>query len=123
MDIDDPRLVEAHKQMTKRVERYDERIVTVLKGSLSCEQVLNDLLKVANRRWKRRFFSGKVDIAEKLFCPELDAVFGPPLRPQMVFAMRLLTATRRGLSHSGRQTLKRHCSPGCRPSSVPASKE
>jgi hypothetical protein len=26
MDIDDPRLAEAHKIMTERVERYDERI-------------------------------------------------------------------------------------------------
>lgn len=75
MDTDDPLLVEAHKRMTALVERYDERIVTVLKGSLSCEQALNDLLKAANRRWKRRFFSGKIDIAEKLFCPELDAGF------------------------------------------------
>jgi hypothetical protein len=75
MDIDDPRLVEAHKQMTERVEKYDERIVTVLKGSLGTEQVLNDLLKTASRRWKRRTFTGKIDVAEKLFCPELDAGF------------------------------------------------
>lgn len=75
MDINDRRLIEAHKQMTERVEQYDDRIVTVLKGSLSTEQVLNDLLKGASRRWKRRTFAGKIDVAEKLFCPELDAGF------------------------------------------------
>ncbi|MBR0900769.1 hypothetical protein JQ616_37940 [Bradyrhizobium tropiciagri] len=75
MDISDPRLIEAHKKMTERVEKYDERIVTVLKGSLSTEQALNDLLSVAGRRWKRRTFAGKIDKAEKLFCPELDAGF------------------------------------------------
>jgi hypothetical protein len=71
MDIDDPRLAEAHKIMTERVERYDERIVTVLKGHLSAEQSLNDLLRAASRRWKRPF-AGKIDVAQKLFLPELD---------------------------------------------------
>jgi hypothetical protein len=72
MDIDDPRLAEAHKIMTERVERYDERIVTVLKGHLSAEQSLDDLLRAASRRWKRRTFAGKIDVAQKLFLPELD---------------------------------------------------
>jgi len=31
--------------MTERIERYEERIVTVLKAHLGAEQVLNDLLK------------------------------------------------------------------------------
>ena len=75
MQADDPRLLQAHKEMTERIEKYDERIVTVLKGSLSTEQNLNDLLKVASRRWKRRTFTGKIDVAEKLFCLELDAGF------------------------------------------------
>jgi hypothetical protein len=70
MDIDDPRLVEAHKEMTERSDRYDDRIVAVLKGHLSIEQSLNDLLRTARRKWKRPF-AGKIDVAEKLFCPDL----------------------------------------------------
>jgi hypothetical protein len=72
MDINDPRLEEAHKNMVERVERYDERIVTVLKCHLSTEQALDDLLRAASRRWKRRTFAGKIDLAQKLFLPELD---------------------------------------------------
>lgn len=75
MDINDPRLEEAHKNMVERVEKYDELIVTVLKCHLSAEQALNDLLRAASRRWKRRTFAGKIDVAEKLFLPELD----PPM--------------------------------------------
>jgi hypothetical protein len=71
MDIDDPRLVQAHKEMTERVEKYDERIVTVLKGHLGAEQALNDLLAAASRRWKKRTFAGKIDIGEKLLLDEL----------------------------------------------------
>jgi len=72
MDIDDPRLVQAHKDMTARIERYDERIVTVLKSHLGVEQCLDDLLKTASRRWRGRTFAGKIDVAQKLFLPELD---------------------------------------------------
>jgi hypothetical protein len=71
LEIDDPRLEQAHKEMTERVEKYDERLVTVLKNHLGCEQSLNDLLAAASRRWKRRTFAGKIDIAQKLFLPEM----------------------------------------------------
>jgi hypothetical protein len=71
MEIDDPRLGQAHKEMAERVEKYDERLVTVLKNHLGCEQSLNDLLAAASRRWKRRTFAGKIDIAQKLFLPEM----------------------------------------------------
>lgn len=70
MKADDPRLEQARKEMTERVERYNDRIVAVLKGHLSVEQSLNDLLRTAHRRWKRTF-AGKIDVAEKLFCPDL----------------------------------------------------
>ena len=40
MDINDPRLEEAHKNMVERVERYDERIVTVLKCRTELHPVL-----------------------------------------------------------------------------------
>jgi hypothetical protein len=70
MKADDPRLEQARKEMTERVERYNDRIVEVLKGHLSVEQSLNDLLRTARRKWKRPF-AGKIDVAEKLYCPDL----------------------------------------------------
>jgi hypothetical protein len=71
MKADDPRLAQAQKEMTERIEKYEERIVTVLKAHLGAEQVLNDLLKAASRRWKKRSFAGKIDIGEKLLIDEL----------------------------------------------------
>ena len=70
MTHDDSRMEKARKDMIDRVERYDDRIVMVLKGHLSVEQSLNDLLRAARRKWKRSF-AGKIDVAEKLFCPDL----------------------------------------------------
>ena len=70
MDIDDPRLEEARKNLKERIEKYDDRILAVLKGHLSAEQNLNDLLRAAKRRWKRSF-AGKIDVAQKLFLPDL----------------------------------------------------
>jgi hypothetical protein len=72
MDIDDPRLEEARVKMNERYQRYTDRIVEVLKGHISLEQALDELLRVARRRRKRPF-AGKIDICEKLFCPELNA--------------------------------------------------
>ena len=70
MDLDDPRLEEARKNLKERIEKYDDRILAVLKGHLSAEQNLNDLLRAAKRRWKRPF-AGKIDVAQKLFLPDL----------------------------------------------------
>lgn len=70
MKADDPRLAQAHKEMTERVRKHEEQIVTVLKGHLVAEQALNDLLRAARRRWKRTF-AGKLDVAQKLFLPDL----------------------------------------------------
>lgn len=72
MDINDPRLEEARKALKERIEKYDERILAVLKGHLSAEQSLNDLLRAAKRRWRRRSFAGKIDVAQKLFLPDLS---------------------------------------------------
>lgn len=71
MDIDDPRLEEARKNLNERIQNYDERIVAVLKGHLSAEQNLNELLRAAKRRWRGRTCAGKIDVAEKLFLPDL----------------------------------------------------
>src|SRR5689334_16928678 len=72
VDINDPRLEEARKALKERIEKYDERILAVLKGHLSAEQSLNDLLRAAKRRWRRRSFAGKIDVAQKLFLPDLS---------------------------------------------------
>jgi hypothetical protein len=72
VDINDPRLEESRKALRERIEKYDERILAVSKGHLSAEQSLNDLLRVAKRRWGRRFFAGKIDVAQKLFLPNLS---------------------------------------------------
>jgi len=72
VDINDPRLEEARKALKDRIEKYDARILAVLKGHLSAEQSLNDLLRAAQRRWRRRSFAGKIDVAQKLFLPDLS---------------------------------------------------
>ncbi|WP_249163445.1 hypothetical protein ACFLEY_02335 [Bradyrhizobium sp. YCK136] len=56
--------------MIERIAKYEERIVTTLKGHLAAEQALDDLLKKARRRRKRPF-AGKIDVAQKLFLPDL----------------------------------------------------
>lgn len=72
MKADDPRLIESRKLLAERIAKYDERIVTVLKNHLATEQSLNDLLAAASRRWKRRSFASKIDVAKKLFLPDLS---------------------------------------------------
>jgi maltooligosyltrehalose synthase len=69
MKTDDPRLEQAHKEMTARVERYNERMLTVIKNHLACEDCLNQLLASAGRKWKGKKFSGKFDIAKKEIKP------------------------------------------------------
>ena len=71
MDTNDPRLEEARKNLKERIDKYEDRILAVLKGHLSAEQNLNDLLRAAKRRWRRRSFAGKIDVAQKLFLPDL----------------------------------------------------
>jgi hypothetical protein len=80
MDIDYPRFDEALRNLLDRVQKYDERIVTILKCHLGVEQVLNDLLREASRQWRRRSFAGKIDVAEKLFLPELDPLMWAALK-------------------------------------------
>jgi hypothetical protein len=94
MDIDDPRLVQAHTEMTERIEKYEERIVTVLKGHLAAEQALNDLLRTARRRWKRPF-AGKIDVAQKLFLPDLNTELWAVLKQATICATRSRTVTRK----------------------------
>ena len=63
----------AHEDMIERVARYDERLLTVIKMHLSCEDALNQLLAVAGRPWKNKRFAGKLYIAQEQIKPtELD---------------------------------------------------
>jgi hypothetical protein len=68
---DDPRFEKAHAEMIERVKRFDERMLTVLKSHLGCEQFLNEALSAAGRRWKGRMCSGKIEIAKRLNLPEM----------------------------------------------------
>jgi hypothetical protein len=79
MEIDDPRLVQAREKMSERIEKYNERMLTVIKNHLAVEQSLNDLLAAASRRWKRRTFRGKVDVAKSLLLQELHDHVWPVL--------------------------------------------
>ena len=65
--------------MIERIEKYNERMLTVLKNHLAVEQSLNELLVAASRRWKRRTFRGKLDVAKSLLLQELHDHVWPVL--------------------------------------------
>jgi hypothetical protein len=69
--IDDPRFEKAHAEMTERVRKFDERMLTVIKNHLGCEQFLNDALAAAGRRGKTRRCAGKIAIAKRLKLSEM----------------------------------------------------
>jgi hypothetical protein len=69
---DDPRLEIAHQEMIARIKKYDERMLTVIKNHLGCEDFLNELLSAAGRRWKNRLFAGKLDVAKEINPPEIE---------------------------------------------------
>ncbi len=71
MRTDDPRLEKAHAEMAERVRKFDERMLTVIKNHLGCEQFLNDTLAAAGRRWKSRRCAGKIAIAKRLKLSEM----------------------------------------------------
>lgn len=64
MGMNDPRLEKAREEFLDRVKKYDERMLTVIKNHLGCEQFLNQLLSVASRSWKRKKCAGKIEIAK-----------------------------------------------------------
>lgn len=72
MKVDDPRLEKARQEMIERIKSYDERMLTVIKSHLSCEDFLNGLLSAAGRRWKNRQFAGKLDVAKEINPPEIE---------------------------------------------------
>ena len=59
--------------MNERIKKYDERMLTVIKNHLGCEDLLNGLLSAAGRRWKGRLlFAGKFDVAKEIDPPEIE---------------------------------------------------
>ena len=71
MKADDPRLLQAGKEMDERIRKYDERMLTVIKNHLGCEDFLNQLLSAGSRRWKRRMFGGKLVVGQQINPPEI----------------------------------------------------
>jgi hypothetical protein len=69
---DDPRLEKAAQEMIERIKKYDERMLTVIKNHLGCEDFLSRLLSAAGRRWKNRQFAGKLDVAKEINPPEIE---------------------------------------------------
>jgi hypothetical protein len=59
--------------------RFLNDLLTVIKNHLAVEQSLNDLLAAASRRWKRRTFAGKIDVAKSLLVQELHDHVWPVL--------------------------------------------
>ncbi|MGD9923856.1 MAG: hypothetical protein AB7V13_20795 [Pseudorhodoplanes sp.] len=51
MKADDPCLEKARQEMIERIKSYDERMLTVIKCHLGCEDFLNGLPSAAGRRW------------------------------------------------------------------------
>jgi hypothetical protein len=62
---------EAHKKATERIEQFEERVLTTIRGHLGAEQSLNALMKAGRRRRKGRTFSGKWWVAKGLFVKEM----------------------------------------------------
>jgi len=62
---------EAHKKATERIQQFEERVLTVIRGHLGAEQSLNALMKACRRRRKGRTFSGKWWVAKGLFVEEM----------------------------------------------------
>jgi hypothetical protein len=69
---DDPRLEKAHQEMTERIKKYDERMLTVIKNHLGFEESLNDLLSAGSRRWKGRPCAGKIEVGKEINPPEIE---------------------------------------------------
>ncbi|QQN63666.1 hypothetical protein JIR23_29850 [Bradyrhizobium diazoefficiens] len=118
MKADDPRLEQAHKDLLERNRKYEEQIVGVLKGHLAAEQALNDLLRAARRKWKRPF-AGKIDVAQKLFLPDLTTEMwdvikaGNDLRNAVAHGHKTGTITQRIANL--RRAMLTWASPGQRP--------
>ncbi|WP_371422296.1 hypothetical protein [Tardiphaga sp.] len=50
MDVNDPRLIESHKNLTERIKKLDDFIVTVLNYHVSVEQSMTELVEAYGKR-------------------------------------------------------------------------
>ena len=96
MKADDPRLERARQEMIERINQYDERMLTVVKNHLGCEDLLNGLLSAAGRRWKNRQFAGKLDVAKEINPPEIE----PPVWDMLDAGNKLRNAVAHGHKES-----------------------
>lgn len=72
LPLEKERRKRAAMAMKARIEKYNERMLTVIKSHLGCEDFLNGLLSAAGRRWKGKMFNGKFDIAKQINPPEIE---------------------------------------------------
>lgn len=71
MDINDPRLVESHKNLTERIKKLDDFIVTVLKYHVSVEQSMTELIEAHGKQAGDTFYD-KIVQCEEIAPPEGD---------------------------------------------------
>ncbi|MEH2489409.1 hypothetical protein [Bradyrhizobium sp. AZCC 2230] len=71
MDTNDPRLVESNKNLTERIKKLDDFIVTVLKYHVSVEQSLAELIEAHGQKAADTFYE-KIVQCEGLKPPEVD---------------------------------------------------
>jgi hypothetical protein len=72
MDINDPRLVESQKNLTERIKKLDDFIVTVLKYHVSVEQSMTELIEAYGKKAGDTFYD-KIVQCEALAPSEADA--------------------------------------------------
>lgn len=72
MNLDDPRLQQAHKEMGERVKKLDDLIVTTLKYHVSVENLMVELIEAHGKKADDTF-AAKIAQCEDINPPEIEA--------------------------------------------------
>lgn len=72
MDLNDPRLQQAHKEMAERVKKLDDLIVTTLKYHVSVENSMVELIEAHGKKADDTF-AQKIAQCEDINPPEIEA--------------------------------------------------
>jgi hypothetical protein len=72
---DDPRLEESRNKLLERVQKINDRILTVLKNHLVVEQFMNDFLDVSSKKHEGLTFAEKAKLCQELKPAEIE----PPI--------------------------------------------
>ena len=72
MDLNDPRLQQAHKEMAERVKKLDDLIVTTLKYHVSVESSMVELIEAYGKKAEDTF-AAKIVQCEGIKPPEIEA--------------------------------------------------